>query len=942
MYGWEEDGGGTIRPRNLAKALVRRGHSLSVIYTPSRPKPGFPPYYIEEREDDGIHLFAIYNRHASFMDPLHPECEIHDQEMVGVVEGLIERLRPDLIHIHSLLGFSLESLRVFRDLHLPAIYTSRNYWPICPILYLFREDLRTCPGPSDDGEKCALCLKARQNAPLYAKRLSTARECLRDNIGLHLAISFRAREIFIQNGFSDDNIKVLHQQPETVDLIWEEVGSKREHRAPSGRRIRVGFIGYVLPMKGVHVLLDALNLLGQEHVEGHVFGKGTEYYLDALRRHDTKGILHFHGEYMPDDLPRILSSIDILVVPSLWEETQGVVVAEGLSGRVPVIGSRIGGIPEFIEEGVNGFLFQPGDPVELAQKIEIFLRDHVLLSRMGRGITPPKGFQRYVDELLQHYNEVTNMKGITGNAPWSRKSFQGGGLCIRWEGPFSGSGSLALINRELCMRIVRDGNEVSIIPRGESCGEDSRERWMGDLASLIGAPLSRRPDVVIRHMWPPDLSPPEDGLWVMIQPWELASIPRKWIDPLRGMVDEIWTPSVHSRDSFIRAGIPQEKVVVIPNGVDVEIFHPNAAPMMLSTEKGFRFLFVGGTIRRKGVDVLLEAYCRAFKRDDDVCLVIKDQGVGGLYPGQNEVALIKGYMTGESYPEILYIDNELSPQEMASLYATCDCLVHPFRAEGFGLPIIEAMACGLPVVVSRWVPALEFLNDQVAYFVGGREVTGTQKEYGGMELCAPVVFFEPDPWSLADMMRKVFEDRTHAVSKGQRGRRLVEENLTWEHMYLRASDRLRALMERPPLRVSRAQRPPLSEGKRQIQLQDLTPGANLRVLERPDDASIRTALLRGEELVGLGLIDEARELFLTVIENCPECAEAYNNLAFINWQEGDKYGALSSILCALERAPQDPDILWNCCEILEGLGRKEDARAIRSQFQSKDWQERNI
>ena len=76
----------------------------------------------------------------------------------------------------------------------------------------------------------------------------------------------------------------------------------------------------------------------------------------------------------------------------------------------------------------------------------------------------------------------------------------------------------------------------------------------------------------------------------------------------------------------MRSGIPEHKIKVIPLGVDENIFHFNVNTFELKTKKSFHFLFVGGTIFRKGIDTLLQAYLDEFSAKDDVCLVIKDWG----------------------------------------------------------------------------------------------------------------------------------------------------------------------------------------------------------------------------------------------------------------------------------------------------------------------------
>ena len=105
---------------------------------------------------------------------------------------------------------------------------------------------------------------------------------------------------------------------------------------------------------------------------------------------------------------------------------------------------------------------------------------------------------------------------------------------------------------------------------------------------------------------------PRSGHWVMIQPWEFGSLPKSWVEPMNTMLDEIWVPSNYVKELYIRSGIPEKLVQIIPWGVDTALFNPDTQPAKLKTQKRFKFLFVGGTIYRKGIDVLLKAYLQSF------------------------------------------------------------------------------------------------------------------------------------------------------------------------------------------------------------------------------------------------------------------------------------------------------------------------------------------
>ena len=339
-------------------------------------------------------------------------------------------------------------------------------------------------------------------------------------------------------------------------------------------------------------------------------------------------------------------------------------------------------------------------------------------------------------------------------------------LRVCWEGDFSLRSSLALVNRELCLELLRHPDvELSLreqVTPWHTLKRSGDRRW-APLFARLEAELSGPPDVTIRHGFPPRWERPDSGKLVVMQPWEYGSLPQDWLEQI-GRVDEVWAYSRWVRDVYIRSGVPAEKVRLVPLGARSTVFRPGGRKRTLPTEKTLRFLFVGGAIPRKGADLLLEAYRRAFSRADDVCLVVKGMGTETFYGNQSLAARFQAAANDPTGPEVLYLEEDLSDSQLAALYRACDCVVLPYRGEGFGLAPLEGMACGLPAIVTAGGATEDYVDDTTALRVPSRRVSvGRVEQY----TCVgePWVL-EPDLDALVDASRWVREHPEETRARG--------------------------------------------------------------------------------------------------------------------------------------------------------------------------------
>lgn len=371
---------------------------------------------------------------------------------------------------------------------------------------------------------------------------------------------------------------------------------------------------------------------------------------------------------------------------------------------------------------------------------------------------------------------------------------------VIWEGDAFIWSSLALVNREAVRHLATRADLEMAIATRLLTEDPAQIPEMNQLLPYL-QPLSGPADVHIRHQWPFRPPAPEAGRWVVMQPWEYGSIPIDWVKPMREQIDEVWVYSQFLRQVFVNDGIPADKITVIPPGVDTDLFTDHGDLYPLETDKRFVFLFVGGTIPRKGVDLLIKAYVRAFTPSDDVVLVFKDFGSNTFYQGQTALDLLHELAGNEDLPAIQVISDDLAPQQLASLYRRADCLVHPYRGEGFGLPIAEAMATAKPVIVPQYGPCLDFCDATNAYLVPGKTARLAPDGLGTIKTVKPSWWFEVDIDALAETMREVYGDYETALARGRRAQARIREEFTWERMAARIHERLEVIATRPARRL---------------------------------------------------------------------------------------------------------------------------------------------
>lgn len=263
---------------------------------------------------------------------------------------------------------------------------------------------------------------------------------------------------------------------------------------------------------------------------------------------------------------------------------------------------------------------------------------------------------------------------------------------------------------------------------------------------------------------------------------EVTGLPDDWVAGCNRM-DEVWVPASFNVETFRSSGVTVP-IEVMPLGVDPLYFNPAIAAERAS--ESFTFLSVFEWGERKAPEMLLRAFAREFGPEEDVLLLLS---VFNRDPQVDVRRAIAGLALPPSARIVVMLNSEFAGYQMGALYRSADAFVLPTRGEGWGQPVLEAMACGLPVIATGWSGVADFLDEEVGYPI----------EYSMTPAVARCPYYEGFDWAepseehLQARMREVVDQHDVARLKGAKAAKRVADGYTWEHAARRIAARLREL-----------------------------------------------------------------------------------------------------------------------------------------------------
>ncbi len=442
----------------------------------------------------------------------------------------------------------------------------------------------------------------------------------------------------------------------------------------------------------------------------------------------------------------------------------GVPILEAMASNLPVLGYAAAAVPETM--GGAGILLRTKDPEVVAATVQALREDPDLRVRLVAR-------QNVRVRELQAFDVEHLLASVISRAGGAAQPLE-----VQVQGPFETSYSLAIMNRRLACALDGTPDRAISIHATEGPGNyqpNDRDLELHPQATTLFR-RSREvsyPHLVIRQMWPTRLVDSPGGLTCEYFGWEESRIPQPMVDDFNSYLDGIGVTSHFVRDVLRESGV-DVPIEVVGNGVDPHDPTAVAEAPELDDLRSFRFLHVSSAFPRKGVDVLLDAYFSAFDGSDDVSLILK------TFPNpHNTVAelLTSHRARHPNPPDVHWIDRDMDTLAIQGLYNLSNCLVHPARGEGFGLPVAEAMAAGVPVISVAYSGLAEFVSRETASTIPFQlEPAETHFEIPDS------VWAEPDRKQLEAQMQAHVEgiDRERVAEQVRRARDLINSRFTWE------------------------------------------------------------------------------------------------------------------------------------------------------------------
>ncbi len=331
---------------------------------------------------------------------------IYSFEAKHKIEELIKEERPDIVHLQNIHHHITPSIfYMFHKYNIPIVWTLHDYTIICPnTSFIF------------NGRICEKCKKTKYYWPSIIR-------CKKNSFG---ASTMAAFETIIHRLIRINDLVDVFITPS--DFLHKKF---IEYGIPSKKLVRLNhftnlnnkckrnasedyylYVGRIAEEKGVKTLIDAALKVNSSKLKIAGSGSLSNELISYVKQKDKNKIVEFLGHKSQEELVKLYNNCKFIVVPSEWYEISGLIILEAFACGKPVIGSKIGGIPELIKDTERGLIFEPGNSDELSSAIKFLLNNPDIVEEMGENarafINQEQASEKHYEKLMEIYNNVVS------------------------------------------------------------------------------------------------------------------------------------------------------------------------------------------------------------------------------------------------------------------------------------------------------------------------------------------------------------------------------------------------------------------------------------------------------------------------------------------------------------------------------------------------------
>lgn len=375
-------GGAEITLQTLVEAMAKY-HEVSVITL--SPVQGIHYDMINGIRVIRIGFKNIYwhfaNSQPTYKKIFWHMIDIYNPMISNLLEKLLIEEQPDIVSLHNLAGFSSSVWSVLHKLSIPHVQVLHDFYSICPKSSMFKNG-NSCT------KQCIDC-----------KLFRIAHSEISKNVNAVIGISQFVLDKHLEyNLFKNAQIKQVIYNARKYSI------KSQEKPLVNSNKIIFGFIGSISKHKGIEFLLECFQVIHNDNVELKIAGKGTKQYEEFLfNRYSKDERIEFLGYVNPHEF---YPAIDILIVPSLWNEPLGMIIPEAFSYGIPVIASNSGGIPEMVNIHHNGLIFDRENSTSLVEQIKFVIDNPESILKMSKNALNSAQLFCNIDNWIDEYNTV--------------------------------------------------------------------------------------------------------------------------------------------------------------------------------------------------------------------------------------------------------------------------------------------------------------------------------------------------------------------------------------------------------------------------------------------------------------------------------------------------------------------------------------------------------